>query len=280
MTRRIAFGSGRSTAVRPTPDPVILQRAVRQTVICCLFAAATVAGSLLAQPFDPVASRRVATPVTVAEHVAVYDDLAGSAASLSPRPGRSCLTAHASSREWNGMTGPGDRPARSESPPYAGPTPVARRLPNRFQQYDPVTATTQVWIADVPRGVETRLTSPPGSNATPCGRPMVHVSRIHPMRSIRQTFRSGWQMAPVRAAAVTDEPGQRWPMDWSSDGRVLIASDREPAGERLVGISAFPLDGERRPFTVVPRRASNIVGASLSADRRWLAYDTDEIGAA
>jgi hypothetical protein len=77
-------------------------------------------GSLLAQPFDPVRLETSGETVTVAEHVAVYEDTLGSAASLLPRRGRSSLTAHAFCREWNGMTGPGDRPARSESPPYAG----------------------------------------------------------------------------------------------------------------------------------------------------------------
>jgi Tol biopolymer transport system component len=142
--------------------------------------------------------------------------------------------------------------------------------------YDPGTQTTQVWIGDITRGVETRLTSAPGSNAGPVWSPdsarvafqsdRKHQADIY----VRRADGSGADVA------VTDEEGQKIPSAWSSDGRFVIAFDREPAGNRMVGISAFPLDGDRKPLVVVPRRTDNIGDISLSPDRRWLAYDTSE----
>jgi Tol biopolymer transport system component len=78
--------------------------------------------------------------------------------------------------------------------------------------------------------------------------------------------------------AVTDETGEHMVEGFSADGRTLIAYDREPAGDRLVGLTAYPLEGDRKPYPVVPRRSLDIAGASLSPDGRWLAYDTDESG--
>jgi Tol biopolymer transport system component len=238
-------------------------------------------GSLLAQPFDPV---RLETkndgPVTVAEHVAVYWEYAGlGSVSVAAQTGAILFDGSRllSRVEWydraGRQTGTFGEPAVRTVPRLS---PDGSRI--GFNKYDPVTGTTQVWVADVPRGVETRLTSPPGSNQMPVWAPdgtrLAYTSDAKHQGDIQIRLADG----SGTAAALTDEPGQRAAMDWSSDGRVVIAFDREPVGERLVGISAFPLAGERRPFTVVPRRARNIAGVSLSADRRWLAYDTDEAG--
>jgi len=133
-----------------------------------------------------------------------------------------------------------------------------------------------VWIGDVSRGVETRLTSAPGSNAGPVWSP--DSSRVAFQSDRKHQADIFIRRADGTGAdeAVTDEEGQKIPNAWSSDGRFVIAFDREPAGERLVGISAFPLEGDRKPLVVVPRRTDNIGDISLSPDRRWLAYDTSE----
>jgi Tol biopolymer transport system component len=150
-----------------------------------------------------------------------------------------------------------------------------------YNVYDPNSQTTQVWIADLQRGVETRLTSPPGNSRLPIWSPdgtwIAYESDARHQEDvmIRPADGSG------AVEAITDEAGQHVVQAFSADGRTLIAYDREPGGERLVGITAYPLDGDRKSYTVVPRRSNNIgrIGrASLSPDGRWLAYNTDESG--
>ena len=67
------------------------------------------------------------------------------------------------------------------------------------------------------------------------------------------------------------------PDDWSQDGKYLIYS-RGAFGSNWE-IWALPLEGERKPWLVVPH-AANSVGAQgrLSPDGRWLAYASTESG--
>ena len=58
--------------------------------------------------------------------------------------------------------------------------------------------------------------------------------------------------------ALSDEEGQRFPQDWSRDGRFILYTDREAAGGRLMQISVLPLHGDRKPFTLIPRNPNDI----------------------
>jgi hypothetical protein len=237
------------------------------------------AGTLLAQPFDPVRFTIDGTPVTVAEHVEVTDDLAGfgkfsvAAGGALVFDGSRLLTR----LEWydraGRQSGTFGEPALRSDPRLS---PDGARI--AFSKYDPRTQTTQVWTADVPRAVETRLTSGPSSNWAPVWSP----------DGTRVAFRSDAKHQTdiyVRLAdgsggeeAITDGDGEHRLEAWSSDGRILVAADREPGGQRMIGIFGFRLDGDRKSFMVVPRRADHIVGTSLSQDQRWLAYDAEESG--
>jgi len=236
-------------------------------------------GSLLAQPFDPVRRETSGAPVTVAQHVALYGDFLGLGSFSVATSGALLFDASRllTRLEWYDRTG---KPAGTFGEPalryFPRISPDGSRI--AFDVYDPGTQTTQVWIGDVKRGVETRLTSVPGSNAGAVWSP--DGSRV-----AFQSNRKHQADVYVRRAdgtgadePVTDEDGQKIPMDWSADGRFLTIFDREPAGGRLVGISAIPLAGDRKPLAVVPRFTDNIGGVRLSPDGRWLVYDTTESG--
>jgi Tol biopolymer transport system component len=234
-------------------------------------------GSLLAQPFDPVRLQTTGAPVTVTGHVSLYADFAGLGSVSVSTTG---VLLYDASRlltrlHWYDR---GGRPAGTfgDPAPRSSPSLSPDGSHVAYTVYDPGTQTTQVWIGDLERGVESRLTSPPANNATPIWSPdglrvayqsdAKHQADIH----VRLADGSGDD------EAITDEEGQVAPQAWSADGRTLIAFDREPAGTRLVGLTGIPLErnGTRRP--IVPRVAGNIVGGSLSPDQRWMAYDTDE----
>ena len=225
-------------------------------------------GSLIAQPFDPVRLETTGAPLTVTSQVAPYLDFAGLGSVSASATGAllydaSRLLTRIEFYDRAGrQSGTFGEPALRSLPRLA---PDGRRL--TFNQFDPGTQTTQVWVGDLDRGVETRLTSAPGSNA----------SAIWAPDGIRVAYQSDVKHqadAMVRAAdgtgsvdALTDQVGQRVPMAWSADGRLLVVYDREPAGERLVGLTALSVARDHAPIVVVPRRASNVVGAVAVARR-------------
>ena len=67
------------------------------------------------------------------------------------------------------------------------------------------------------------------------------------------------------------------PLDWSADGRFVIFRAPDPkTGDDLW---MLPMEGDRTPRPLVQTPAGE-TRAQLSADRRWLAYESDESGVA
>jgi len=67
-------------------------------------------------------------------------------------------------------------------------------------------------------------------------------------------------------------------------GQVVRDDRRSPpgsvpvAGARLVGVSAIPMTGDRKPFAVVPRQTLTVDYPRFSPDGRWLTYGSNESG--
>ena len=236
-------------------------------------------GSLLAQPFDPVRLETSGQPVTVADQVALYGDFLALGDYSVSNTGTLVLDASQLLRrlEWYDRTG-------SQTGVFGEPAVQlgARISPDgsrvSMAVYDPGTQTTQIWMGDIARGVRSRLTSGPGSNAGPIWSP--DGSKI-----AFQTDRKHQADIYVRASdgsgaeeSITDEAGQRIPTDWSKDGHILYL-DREAAGGRLMQLSVIPLSGPQKPFTLLPRAANDFgFSVRLSPDGRWVAYDINESG--
>ncbi len=68
------------------------------------------------------------------------------------------------------------------------------------------------------------------------------------------------------------------PGDWSRDSKYLLYS-RGPFFSNGAEIWALPLEGDRKPFLIVPHGANSYAGTGgLSPDGRWLAYSSNESG--
>jgi Tol biopolymer transport system component len=236
-------------------------------------------GSLLAQPFDPVRLQTTGDPVTVADRVSSCGDYLGCSRYSVSRNGTLVFDALRllTRLEWFDRTG-------KKTGVFGEPglhffpriSPDGTRI--AFDEYETGTQTSQVWVGDLSRGVQTRLTSSPGSNSSAVWSP--DGSRI-----AFQSDRKHQADVYVRAAtgtgadeAITDEDGQKIPTDWSRDGRFLAIFDREAGGDRQIGLSAIPLSGDRKALGVVPKVPGLLGSGRLSPDGRWLAYDTDESG--
>jgi Tol biopolymer transport system component len=134
----------------------------------------------------------------------------------------------------------------------------------------------EIWLLELARGTQTRLTVNPGEDETafwsPDSRWIAFASQRtgHP----RTLFR--------KRVAGSDAEEQLWTSSnhfhvecWSRDGRSIIVTDRDPAtGDDLWLIS---LEDEISAQPLLQTRF-NEFGGRLSPDGRWLAYTSNESG--
>jgi len=236
-------------------------------------------GSLLAQPFDLARLETSGDPVTIADQVSLYGDFLGFGSYSVSRSGTLVFDASQLLTRLEWFDRAGKRTGIfGDMGPHFNPRISPDGTHVAFDLYDTGTQTTQVWVGDVTRGVQTRLTSGPGSNSGPVWSP--DGSRI-----AFQSDRKHQADVYVRAVAgtgadeaITDEDSQKIPIDWSRDGGFLTIFDREGGGNRQIRLSAIQLSGDRKAVVVVPTVPNLLGGGRLSPDGRWLVYDTDESG--
>lgn len=135
-----------------------------------------------------------------------------------------------------------------------------------------------IWVFDVARGVQTRLTFGPVENDSPAWSPdgkwIAYTSvesNVHTKLYRKSSNGSGAEellLSDDQVAVATD---------WSRDGKYLLYS-RGPSAVNWE-IWALPLEGERKPWLVVPRTANSFAAEGhLSTNGRWLAYTSQESG--
>ena len=65
------------------------------------------------------------------------------------------------------------------------------------------------------------------------------------------------------------------PTDWSSDGRFLLFSSRDP--QTAVDLWVLPLSGDKKPFPFLKTPFDEVHG-QFSSDGKWIAYESNESG--
>src|SRR6266566_6104660 len=65
------------------------------------------------------------------------------------------------------------------------------------------------------------------------------------------------------------------PNDWSSDGRFLLFSSRDP--QTAVDLWVLPLSGDKKPFPFLKTPFDEVHG-QFSPDGKWIAYESNESG--
>ena len=242
-------------------------------------------GSLFAQGFEPKRLRTAGQLLPIAQRVASYTLFWREAIFCAAENGTIAYGTEATSAStllWFDRNG---RPLGTVGEPelfVAGAiggagrlriSPDGRRIAATV--LDPSTRFSDVWIYDLARGVRTRFTSGPTSNAFPVWSP--DGSRI----VFDSDRKHQGDLYKKPAGGGSEEPliegeGQRIPDDWSPDGRFLAFELREPRGERKVSLSILSLaDGKLATFL---SRGTNIGDARFSPDGRWLAYTSEESG--
>jgi Tol biopolymer transport system component len=136
-----------------------------------------------------------------------------------------------------------------------------------------------IWILDAQRGT-IRFTFDPGLDAAPIWSP-------DDLNILFQASRQGFpQMRQKRVDGTNDdEPlllasgagGATFPTDWSADGRYVAYVGRAPGIAASGDLWALPLFGDRKPFPLVETPFTEL-GAVISPDGRWFAYQSNEGG--
>jgi hypothetical protein len=237
-------------------------------------------GSLLAQPFDTVRLETSGEPATVVEQLGLYGDFLGFGDFSVSSAGTLVFDAFRflTRLEWIDRGGK-QSGVFGDAAAHFNPriSPDGSRI--AFEVYESGTNTTQIWVGDVSRGVQTRLTSGPGSNAGPLWSPDGSRIAFQTDRKHQADIYIRTVSGTAGEEAITDEDGQRIPNDWSKDGRFIVYLDREAAGSRLMQLSVMPVTGAHKPFTLLPR-VPNDFGPSvrIAPDGRWVTYVLDESG--
>ena len=139
--------------------------------------------------------------------------------------------------------------------------------------------TFDVWMIDLARGIETRLTSDPNTEFDPVwlpdGKGLIYSAvGISQPRLVRRNLSGGPEEALLPSGTFQEALGV------TPDGRRLLFSQSGP--KRTWGLWMLSLSGDPSPKPVAVSRANSGVGAQevgrLSPDGRFLAYLSDESG--
>jgi Tol biopolymer transport system component len=132
-----------------------------------------------------------------------------------------------------------------------------------------------VWIVDVARKTNTRLTFDPANDDNPVWSP----DGKHIAFSSNRSGQSKLYLKPADGSGeerlMTDQPGV--PTSWSSDGRFLLFTSNSPKTGNDIWVLPDPgrPSGEAKPQAILETQFSE-TQAHFSPDGRWIAYTSSE----
>ena len=134
-----------------------------------------------------------------------------------------------------------------------------------------------VWIRELTRGIDTRLTFSALLDDIPVWSPDGKQIAFSSNRDggVMQIFRKDVSGAGEEEQ-LTQGPNPKLVLDWSKDGKYLLYREQNPKTAR--DLMALPLDGERKPIPVANTEFLESTGA-ISPDGRWVAYASSDSGA-
>ena len=155
-----------------------------------------------------------------------------------------------------------------------------------FSRTDPQLQTPDVWVLDLDRGTESRLTSDPltdtGAQWSPAADQIVF--RSNRVSANLQLFRTRPDAGGKAEVIWTSEqqrqahggnPSNVLSTDWSPDGKFIIY--HVSTGDAGYDLWALPLEGDAQPVAIA-RWPHNELQGRVSPDGRWIAYASDESG--
>jgi Tol biopolymer transport system component len=138
-----------------------------------------------------------------------------------------------------------------------------------------------IWVVDLMRGTQRRMTFDPGADAGPVWSPDGTRLAFYSGR------RSGGSALNDLYVKSADQGDAERPLlesienknlgDWSPDGRHIAYASQSPTTARDIWV--MPVDGDRTPVLVI-RTPAEEASPKFSPDGRWIAYQSNETGRA
>jgi len=145
-----------------------------------------------------------------------------------------------------------------------------------FNRSDPQNGAGDIWLVELRRNTVSRLTTQPSYEWrqiwSPDGTRILFASNRNGPMNLYQIPATGGE-----DQVLLQSTDRLTPSDWSRDGRVIVYAEVDPKTQEDLWI--LPLDGDRKPFPFL-RTEFNERQGRLSPDGRWMAYTSDESGAA
>ncbi len=234
-------------------------------------------GVVVAHPFDAKKGRVIGEPVSLGDRPlgTGYSGAAGLSVALDGTLAFTTNTPFATHLVWADMNGKQTADVPMAPGKYVGVevSPDGRQA---VLESSPRIGISELWMADLERGVVTRLSYEPGENTgarwSPDGTRVAYAA----------TTMGGFPKIVVVDVAggvtesyLTNDPVFKNVYSWTPDGRALIYGRQVP--ETRWDIWILPLDGDHtpRPYLVTPYFENN---ARVSPDGRWMQYASDESG--
>jgi len=137
---------------------------------------------------------------------------------------------------------------------------------------------SDLWVLDLNRGVETRLTSDPSSNVAPFWSPggdrIVFASNRSGVYNLYQKAANGsGPEVRLLSNSITDSSEQ-----WSRDGRFIVYFELDTKNKRDLWV--LPAEGDtanRKPIPFLRSEFDELHG-QLSPDSHWMAFTSDQSG--
>jgi serine/threonine protein kinase len=138
---------------------------------------------------------------------------------------------------------------------------------------DLLSGTTDVWQYDLARGTSSRITFDPRMDGYPLWDPKGESIVFSSNRDGHYQLYRHSTMGKGTAELLFSSPLDKFPSDWSRDGRYLLYYQIDP--KTRYDLWVLPLNGECQPFPLLTSEF-NEHRARISPDGRWIAYTSDE----
>jgi Tol biopolymer transport system component len=234
--------------------------------------------TLMAQPFDAASAQASGDVFPVAEGVSATSDgsyVPSSASQNGVLLYKAGVATGGNQLGWFDRSGKPIGPAAASGRVY-GPAISPDEKSVVFRRNSAIGS--DLWVRDLSRGTETRLTNDPSTSAAPSWSPrgdrIVFMSNRKGAYNLYQKAASGsGQDELLLPYSLSDYPTQ-----WSRDGRFIVYFEQGPKNK--FNLWVLPAEGaaaDRKPIPFL-RTEFNEFQGQLSPDSRWMAFTSDRSG--
>ena len=230
--------------------------------------------TLVVQPFDAKTMKTGGDVVPLAEKIGT--DAVGLATFSVSREGTLAYRVGQTGSRllWVDRTGR-ELETLEEAGDYTSPSisPDGKRM--AFTLADRRTAKQDLWVRDLARGVNSRLTFGPGDNAASIWSPDGAVTVFRSTREGTGDLYQKPSNGQGEEKLLLKTELNKLATDWSRDGRYILYQEFDPKADW--GVWALPTFGDRKPVPVVVG-AFNESNGLFSPDGHFVAYRSNESG--